>query len=97
MRHFHDALNHIPESEFLHAQGAVGIRHGEVVGIRRRIEDRFVVRPSRVGWVRKRKAITDHALTDGPPRQICIISLLQVSSHFFLQFKDFQQAVRELV
>ena len=57
MKHFHDALNRIPEIEFLHAQGAVGIRHGEVVGIRRRIEDRFVVRPSRMGWVHK--AITD--------------------------------------
>ena len=34
-----------PEHELLHAQGAVGKRHGEVVRVRRGVQDRFVVRP----------------------------------------------------
>ena len=33
----------IPEHELLHAEGAVGERHGEVVRVRRGVEDRFVV------------------------------------------------------
>ena len=41
-----DSLCGIPEHELVHAQGAVGERHGEVVRVRRRIQDRFVVRPA---------------------------------------------------
>ena len=39
-------LAHIPEHELLHAECAVGERHGEVVRVRRGEEDRLVVRPA---------------------------------------------------